>query len=361
MMGGLAAHDRARVWKGIPGKRDSGASGCLLFVEGYVMKKPSLAQILLIFSLLLPTAVLAASFSSLVAFGDSLTDTGRLYELSSGSIPPSPPYYQGRASNGPLWIDYVASDLNLSVENLAMGGAKTGNDNLFDNIVPGTEGLLEEVGTFSKNHPAADPNALYAIWAGADNFLPENNSLPSQSPTAISQAVNDLTNAMSKLNTLGARQFLVFNMPDLSLTPRAREADLSSPATEISASFNTAFSQALNEWLAGHPEDTLIQLDTFGLLNEVVANPNTFGFTNVTDPCLDIQALGLCNDPSRFLFWDDVHGTTATQRIIADRMLALVPEIDAAAAPLALATLAGGLLLLGERSRRLRQSGRPIS
>jgi phospholipase/lecithinase/hemolysin len=329
-----------------------------LFMEDYAMKKPRLAQILLTFSLLLPTAVLAASFSSLVAFGDSLTDTGRLYKLSSGSIPPSPPYYQGRASNGPLWIDYVASDLHLSVENLAMGGAKTGNDNLFDNIVPGTEGLLEEVDTFRNSHSAADPNALYTIWAGADNFLPENNSLPSQSSMAILQAVNDLTTAMSDLNALGARQFLVFNMPDFGLTPRAREAELSTPATEISASFNTAFNQALNGWLALHPENTLIQLDTFKLLNEVVANPSSFGFTNVTDACLNIQALSLCNNPNQFLFWDDVHGTTATHRIIADRVLAVAPEIDAAAAPMALTILAGGLLLLGERSRRFRQSDR---
>src|SRR4051812_24277895 len=48
---------------------------------------------------------------NLVVFGDSLSDVGNL-SLSNGNIEtPSPPYFAGRFSNGPLWVDTLASSL----------------------------------------------------------------------------------------------------------------------------------------------------------------------------------------------------------------------------------------------------------
>jgi phospholipase/lecithinase/hemolysin len=42
----------------------------------------------------------------LVVFGDSLSDTGRLRKRAR-IFYPSDAYWQSRASNGPLWIDYL--------------------------------------------------------------------------------------------------------------------------------------------------------------------------------------------------------------------------------------------------------------
>lgn len=41
-------------------------------------------------------------FSRIVMFGDSLSDTGKMYGKMRGYLPSSPPYYQGRFSNGPV-------------------------------------------------------------------------------------------------------------------------------------------------------------------------------------------------------------------------------------------------------------------
>src|SRR5262245_23552537 len=49
---------------------------------------------------------------NLVIFGDSLSDTGNFLPLAPpGSIPRPDLYYQGRMSNGPVWVDALAKYL----------------------------------------------------------------------------------------------------------------------------------------------------------------------------------------------------------------------------------------------------------
>ncbi len=82
-----------------------------------------------------PIATTSASrFSRVIAFGDSVTDSGNSFSLSAGVFPPSPPYFDGRWSNGPLWLDMVSEQLGLGLSvpslrggtNYAYGGARSG-------------------------------------------------------------------------------------------------------------------------------------------------------------------------------------------------------------------------------------------
>src|SRR4051794_25936876 len=84
----------------------------------------------------LATPLQAGQFTQIVAFGDSLTDTGNLYAVTqtspSGPFPPSP-YYEGRFSNGPVWVEWLALQLGVPAPrpfvtggtNYAFGGAET--------------------------------------------------------------------------------------------------------------------------------------------------------------------------------------------------------------------------------------------
>src|SRR5215475_11575436 len=113
-------------------------------------------------SLLFAPAVSATTLTKLVVFGDSLSDTGNLFAATFGAVPPSPPYFQGRFSNGPVWVDALARKLTLPVENFAIGGALTGHENEFDALGGPFGGLLDEIKAFVRANPAgADPNALY--------------------------------------------------------------------------------------------------------------------------------------------------------------------------------------------------------
>lgn len=64
-----------------------------------------------------------AAYVSLYAFGDSLSDSGNMYNaiwsMSGGTVEvPPPPYHQGRASNGPVAVEYLATNLGLTAKPL---------------------------------------------------------------------------------------------------------------------------------------------------------------------------------------------------------------------------------------------------
>src|SRR3984885_9413160 len=61
------------------------------------------------------------SYDALYVFGDSYCDVGNLF-LATGGAEPAAPYYSGRFSNGPIWLDHVAGFLGVPLKPSALGG-----------------------------------------------------------------------------------------------------------------------------------------------------------------------------------------------------------------------------------------------
>jgi len=78
-----------------------------------------------------PQAAQAANLSlqdidQIYVFGDSLSDTGNAFSRTGS---PPPPYFNGRFSNGPVWVEYLADRLGLPRNpstNFAFGGGYHG-------------------------------------------------------------------------------------------------------------------------------------------------------------------------------------------------------------------------------------------
>jgi outer membrane lipase/esterase len=267
---------------------------------------------LLALSLLCATMPAAAGqFTRLVVLGDSLSDTGAISAMTQGAVPPSPPYYAGRFSNGPVWPEYLGAALSLPVENYAHGGAQTDRANLFDGLF-GIDfpGLSDEIALFTSQHDAADPGAVYVVWAGANDFRAALSK--GQTPDMAAMIANILS-AVEALYQAGARYVVVLNLPDLGLTPEGRASGAGPLITFLSGTFN----QHLEDTLAARAPQS-IRLDVFRLMTQVVNDPSEFGFTNVTTPCLTPS--GACGDPESHLFWDHVHPTTHGHAILADKL-----------------------------------------
>jgi outer membrane lipase/esterase len=164
------------------------------------------------------------------------------------------------------------------------------------------------------------------------------SSTPSASAAIIQSTtvgiVGDIKTIDSELEAAGAKNILVWDVPNIGATPAvlAAGASASTLGTMIAATMNAALSAAIGS----DPDIKLF--DIFGLMNDAIADPGAFGLSNVTDACAQFVTC----DPSKFLFWDGIHPTSAVETIISDQILALaVPE------PSTLALLSVALLGLG--------------
>jgi phospholipase/lecithinase/hemolysin len=157
-------------------------------------------------------------FSAIYVLGDSLSDTGRTHAVIG--IPP-PPYFDGRFSNGPLWIEHVAPVLRLDyqpLDNFSWAGANTGRINVFTGL-PGIRDELDELLASSSHR--LDKKALYIVFGGANDFLRilANGEDPA---VVIPEAVDNLRQIVTTLHAAGADNIVVIDLPDIGLTPRAR-------------------------------------------------------------------------------------------------------------------------------------------
>jgi phospholipase/lecithinase/hemolysin len=261
-----------------------------------------------------------AAFSGVYAFGDSLTDNGNLF--AAVGQPPAP-YFNGRFSNGPVAAERLAADLNAPLFDFAYGGAKTG----FDGEAPGIPGVLAQVAGFTAalGGNSADSHGLFLIWAGPNDFL--GGADPS---VALPLAIGNLVSSVQQLYADGARHFLVPLMPDLGLTPRllATGPAGSGGATFLSQVFDQHLSEAMTQLGAALPGASITTFDTFSFERGVIANASALGLTNTADACF--TGTSVCNDPSQYLFWDDIHPTAVAHVVIGDAFAAAVPEPDQA-------------------------------
>lgn len=288
--------------------------------------------VIALFMLLMGGSARAATpFNSLIVFGDSLSDVGdspsavtSLYKVLGGVCArPCPPYDDGRFSNGEVASEHLAEALfpgavnTTNFASYAVAGATTGNENSGTDIEPVFDlpGMQQQVNLYMSNSGAADPNALYLLWGGANDF--DINDSPVQAAANIGGYLNTLAAA-------GATHFLVPNLPDLGLTPAARMDGEVAEAHAFTETFNTALAGELGSVSATFPAVTIYQFDTFALLNDVVQNPAGYSFTNVTDAC--ISSIDCADPDSRFLYWDSSHPTTEAHAILGSAFASAVPE-----------------------------------
>jgi phospholipase/lecithinase/hemolysin len=317
------------------------------------MRKQILATGFVLFSCMLPLRATAASFSQMYVFGDSASDVGNSFDATG--IPPSPLYYQGRFSNGPVWVEYLAQDLGLTPNrqsNFAFGGANTGSRNT---LIPGLEGLpglQQQIDSFKATNAQADPYALYIVWAGFNDYL-------SRSATDPIVPVNNLTTAVSSLADYGAKDIMVVNLPDLGELPGPRaDNQFSSSLNTLTALHNSGLNFS-SDFLSQTTNTNIIQLDVNSLFKQAIANPAEFGFTNVTDACLDTTTFIRCSKPDEYFFWDNFHPTTAGHAKVAEFALSeltakSVPEPSAGLGILALGAL-GAVSVVKQKQKKARE------
>lgn len=301
-----------------------------------------------------PSLVFAAPYSGLVVFGDSLSDAGQFadpdgpagatrrftnrvgptFQSGSGEIfgSTSPMLLGEQLGLGPQTPStsaVFAADGRPDGSNWAVGGYRT--DQIFDSItavggsVAGSrtrDGFLVDL---ANRGLSLDPNTLFYVNGGGNDFL-QGTIFTDGAQVAAGR----LASSVEALQAAGARYIIVSLLPDVGSTPAISGTGLAPTITQIGQDFNTELVRRLESVNA-----QIIPLNVPLLFNEVLANASTFGFDasqnligTCFDGCANVNATWGINsatpDPSKLLFNDSVHPTTAVQQIFADYSYSLL-------------------------------------
>ena len=291
-------------------------------------------------------------FSNLVVFGDSLSDTGNLFNATEGLIPPSPPYFEGQLSNGDLVVDAIADFLELpdsksfleGGSNYAFGGAQTGDGTskitLFDTIEEGINvpNLGQQIDFYLSSQTPKETD-LFFVYGGSNDF---NDAIEPE------EVVNNITTHITELAEAGAKTFIVPNLPPLGNAPLFLEQPEATIAfNAISDEFNQLLDTELDA-IAAEFGITIIEPDFNSLAKEIFANPDEFGFNNTTNGVLDLTNLTLNGNPDEFFFWDLLHPSATATDIFAQETIEILPNGITANLPSLIPDVKGLAIYYGE-------------
>ncbi len=263
--------------------------------------------------------------SELVVFGDSHSDTGNW--LLAFDYPTPPHYAEGRDSNGPLWVEWLAETLNLALPtpstggglDYAFGGAttETGIEEFQQYRIPR---LGEQVERHLQEHEP-NINTLYVLFAGHNDFGFFQQSNPSMPASNISSYVRNLAVA-------GGHHFMVPNLHPLGHLPAYRGSNREATLNQLTDDFNLL----LDDELIGLETEMGIELyrpDFHGLVQQAIVEPGSLGLVNSSDPAI-VGGVPV-ERPDEYVYWDGNHFTTAFHRLMAERAaLTLADPLSAA-------------------------------
>jgi phospholipase/lecithinase/hemolysin len=305
-------------------------------------------MLLLIVLALAAPAAGAQSFDRLVVFGTSLSDPGNAFVLlGSNSVPPDysvdpflvpdRPYARGghHFSNGATWIEQLARSLgmgqsaqpamrsnNTRATNYAVGSGRARDDGKNFNLEDQVLRFLDDYGW------VAPSSALYVMEMGANDardalVVAAGGGDPSP---IVGAAITAIVNNIVLLYSRGAREFLVWTVPNVGLTPAVGSVPGGpAGAAQLAFLFNANLDAALAQ-VSALPGIHITRLDVNSVLNSVVASPQSFGLKNVSSACITPnQPPFVCRNPDAFLFWDGIHPTAAAHAILARAAAAALP------------------------------------
>ncbi|KAJ3319524.1 hypothetical protein HDV06_006257 [Boothiomyces sp. JEL0866] len=239
-----------------------------------------------------------------VAFGDSWTDDGKgSYVLTNGAWPPSY-YYQGRFSNGPVWIEYYSKKTSSALTDFATGGAT------FDSsLVQGYTGVNGDVPApavkdqILKYLPTNKQKVDYFVLAGGNDYFFGISAgvTPSQ---VVAKAVADV-----ELLLPTAKSVTVLNLPPLAPLPYFGGA--STPTAQLFAQYGQWHNGNLTA--AFKNERKVRVFDLYTLIQKLI---NTGDYQ--LGACVNATTTAICSQPQKHIYWDQFHFTTTIHEKIAE-------------------------------------------
>lgn len=287
-------------------------------------------------------------FERIFIFGDSLSDPGNVYALLRATLPPpytsQPPYevipskpydIDGfQFSDGKTWAQWFARHLEMKKSgqaalndpgvngNYAFGGARLRSLDPND-PTSATSQLNRFLGDYGG---LVDPQALYVIQFGGNDVRDALGILLltgdiEAAGNVVKSAVETEVGMIFQLYQLGARHFLVANVPNISVTPAVKMFGSQGilGANLLVGEYNNGLGGGLQS-LQGLHGISINQLDLHAIVTAIVDDPKSFGIGNTEAPCLMfmIETGAICSKSNKYLFWDGIHPTARVHKIVSE-------------------------------------------
>ncbi|KAM7199893.1 GDSL lipase/esterase [Naviculisporaceae sp. PSN 640] len=311
-------------------------------------------------------------FDTLVTFGDSYTDNGRLgYYINNGTPPPGVYHTPTNvtASGGLTWAQFASQSAGANLVDYAVSGATCSNKiverwfsyinrefpSVTEDELPSFKADVKYKSIFPNRTPE---NTVYALWIGTNDLGADAFLTDSQAPGAtLTTFVDCVWSVFDTIYKTGGRRFVLLNVVPLERSPLYAEpknggtldsqfwgsktkyniTEYSYKIKEYSTSVNTMFeygaafqSVIKSRW----PKATLDVFDVHSLFTDIYAQPqryldapyNVTGYWRQCEAtnnqnCVDRTDLG---PMSGFLWYDELHPSEKADSVIAKHFLDVV-------------------------------------
>ncbi len=291
------------------------------------------------------------TFSRIVVFGDSLSDPGNDFalintqntppydniEIMDPLVIPHAPYAKGghHYSNGATWVEQFArlrgmaqyvtpawKSAGTKAANYAVGGGRAYDDQKNKNLPQQVSQFLADVGG------QAPSDALYVIEFGGNDI---RDTLFTQNFGLINLGLMSIQENILALYDSGATKFLVWNVPDLSLTPAIIALDRARPGTQAGVlqlvNIYNASLEVLLDALSGLSGIEIKRFDAAAAVRALVEDPGDYRLEVVDEACVTLKVPPFnCKEPDEYLFWDGIHPTKAAHGILAQEIAELLAQ-----------------------------------
>lgn len=286
-------------------------------------------------------------FTSIVVFGDGLSDMGQWGKLTNYKYPPaSAGFFESRWTNGKTWVEYFADTLglNLTLENnYAMGGATTGLYNINEPLKPllgldnslALKGMLAQVQNHLQGKPSIDDKTLCVLWAGGHdigNYLEYGQPDLKQNPPSQNYSV-----AVELLVKAGIKHIIIGTMPDMGYTPMYFGTEKQQNASQLCTDLNNGLKQLETDF---SKNGVIIYLyDGASVFANIGTNTKSYGITYteaylpydiidfsnpLKEPAKEITNKTIGVNPDEFMNWWAVSASAKVHKIVAEEAIKFI-------------------------------------
>ncbi|CAN6179802.1 unnamed protein product [Urochloa humidicola] len=187
--------------------------------------------------------------------------------------------------------------------------------------------------------------ATFVISTGTNDmlsvYLATNRSNAINMEMYENHLIARVANYTQAMIMLGGRRFVFVGLPPMGCLPITRTLvgtgsdRCDETLNQLAISFNSKLVQLLN-YINYQRQTRITYIDTYTTIHDATVDPKNFGLAEVSRGCCGSGVIEVgqtcrgrrtCGDPSRYLYWDAVHPTEATNQLIANVMMDAIREL----------------------------------